>query len=165
MLQGLLPNVDLSSEELEDVLLEGKVCEIRMLFYVGKDLLRWIEQCLDSIDREPANTGIELQSFALFLVNHAPAPVREKLSLWGVQDFRSIFRRAIGLNAIFADAPDRDLLSEEFIRNYHRYSDQMFVTWRDAKLFHEIEAGAYHFDLYASAEYSRLLERQWTEAD
>ena len=44
MLQGLLPSGELSVEELELRLLDGRYCELRMLFYVGRDLMRWIEQ-------------------------------------------------------------------------------------------------------------------------
>jgi hypothetical protein len=44
MLQGLLPTGEQSSEELERTLLDGRYQEIRMLFYVGRDILRWIDQ-------------------------------------------------------------------------------------------------------------------------
>src|SRR5271170_2794400 len=47
MLQGLLPSGERSNEELDRALIDGRYCEIRMLFYVGKDLVRWIEQCLE----------------------------------------------------------------------------------------------------------------------
>ena len=40
VLQGLLPAGDRNTQEIERTLLEGRFCEIRMLFYVGKDLLR-----------------------------------------------------------------------------------------------------------------------------
>ena len=43
-LQGLLPVKDESLERLEEIVLEGRFCEIRMLFYVGKDTARWIDQ-------------------------------------------------------------------------------------------------------------------------
>ncbi len=48
MLQGLLPSGERTTEDLDRALLDGRYCEIRMLFYVGKDLVRWIEQCLDA---------------------------------------------------------------------------------------------------------------------
>src|SRR5262245_16320951 len=50
MLQGLLPTGELSTDELERRLLDGRYCEIRMLFYVGRDLMRWIEQCQEYVD-------------------------------------------------------------------------------------------------------------------
>src|SRR5271163_5199102 len=58
MLQGLLPTGERSTEDLDLSLLEGRYCEIRMLFYVGKDLVRWIDQCLE---RSEEHTS-ELQS-------------------------------------------------------------------------------------------------------
>src|ERR1700733_2202964 len=53
MLQGLLPSGERSTEELDRALIDGRYCEIRMLFYVGKDLVRWIEQCLEHISHTP----------------------------------------------------------------------------------------------------------------
>lgn len=165
MLQGILPSEHLATEQLEEILLEGRVCEIRMLFYVGKDLLRWIEQCVDFVSRERDfhDTGITEQSFAEMLVHDAPFAVADKLRQWGVQDYQSIFTRAIGLNAVFGDAPGRSSLSADFIRNYHQYADSLYATWRSAQSWVKVDPQAFRFDLYASAEYSRLLERQWTE--
>ena len=62
MLQGLLPSGERSTEELDRALIDGRYCEIRMLFYVGKDLVRWIEQCLDHI--EPS-TGARRLGYSL----------------------------------------------------------------------------------------------------
>ncbi|MBC8006711.1 MAG: hypothetical protein H7X76_01540, partial [Prolixibacteraceae bacterium] len=92
MLQGLLPNETQSIEQLQTILLDGRYCEVRMLFYVGKDLVRWIEQCAELVHREPALTGsgIEWQSFSNLLVEDSPQPVREKLSAWGVADYKAI---------------------------------------------------------------------------
>jgi len=53
VLQGLLPGKEETVERLQEVLLEGRYCELRMLYYVGKDADRWIEQCLDLVEREP----------------------------------------------------------------------------------------------------------------
>src|SRR5579864_7291332 len=50
-LQGLLPSGESSQEDLDRTLLEGRYSELRMLFYVGKDLARWIEQCVELVDR------------------------------------------------------------------------------------------------------------------
>jgi len=52
MLQGLLPSEGFSVEELEKALITGRNCEIRMLYYVGKDVLRWVEQCVEVAGRE-----------------------------------------------------------------------------------------------------------------
>src|SRR5262249_32750076 len=53
MLNGLLPNDESTEDELTRKLIEGRVCEIRMLFFVGKDLVRWINQCIDFVSGIP----------------------------------------------------------------------------------------------------------------
>jgi hypothetical protein len=165
MLQGLLPQGERSADELDRALLEGRYCEIRMLFYVGKDLARWIEQCLEHLDRQPQerNPGIKYQSFAAYLVNHTPPAVQAKLRKWGVADYQAIFTRALGLNAIFAGVPRRELLSDHFIRNYYRYADQMFACRQSETAFEDISRMGFEFEIYASGEYSRMLEREWAE--
>lgn len=165
MLQGLLPNESFSIEQLQAVLLDGRYCEIRMLYYVGKDLVRWIEQCTELVHRDPelCNSGIEWQSFAQLLVEDPPLPVREKLRTWGVADFRSIFGRAIGLNAVFAEPPDQLSLTEDFIRSYHQFADHMFAAKQAQSRFVVIRSAEFDFELFASGEYSRMLGRQWQE--
>ena len=65
-LQGLLPAGESTREDLDRALLEGRYSELRMLFYVGKDLARWIDQCLEFAERNQAflPAGIAYQSFA-----------------------------------------------------------------------------------------------------
>jgi hypothetical protein len=163
MMEGLLPSGDLTQEQLERALIEGRFCEIRMLVYVGKDLSRWLEQCLELVARDPElqEANITLQSFADLLIHDAPVGVRDKLSRWGVVDYRSIFSRAIGLNAVFADAPEQDLLGTDFIRNYFRFADQMFACRMSLGAFPRLASANFEFELYASGEYSRMLEREW----
>ena len=163
MLQGLLPNEEFSLSQLQELLVEGKICEIRMLFYVGKDLLRWIDQCVEmtSSDSEPQATRWSARSFAELLIQQTPPDVTEKLKVWGVQDYKAIFSRAIGLNSVFGFAPDRTSVSDEFIQAYHYYSDQLYTAWSNLEEYNSIEPGSFTFELYASAEYSRILERQW----
>ena len=165
MIQGLLPNSEFSAEQLDKKLLDGRFCEIRMLYYVGKDLLRWVEQCMDLVEREQELTkaGVKAQSFAAFLVEDPPEAVREKLKKWGVADYKAIFTRAVGLNAVFAEAPTRELLSDEFIRNYYRFADHMFACRQLLHAFSEVRSSNFTFDLYASGEYSRMLEREWED--
>ena len=129
ILQGLLPSGEASRDELNRSVLEGRYCEIRMLYYVGKDLRRWIEQCLEFVEHEPElrDDEIKFQSFANFLVRNAPVAVQQKLRRWGVADYKSIFSRALGLSALFSDVPSFDILSEDFIRNYYRYADQLYA--------------------------------------
>ena len=109
MLNGLLPQDESTEDELTRKLIEGRVCEIRMLFFVGKDLLRWVAHCQDFVSGIPelSGAGINEQSFAEFLVQNPPETVRTKLRGWGVYDYKSIFSRAIGLNAVFCEPPGR----------------------------------------------------------
>jgi len=166
MLQGLLPSGERSQEDLDRALLEGRYCEIRMLFYVGKDLIRWIEQCLEHIARHDdlRTAGIKYQSFAAYLVNHTPPAVQTELRKWGVADYKAIFTRALGLNAILAGVPRRELLADDFVRNYYRFADQMFQCRQSQTTFTDIGDLGFDFDIYASGEYSRMLEREWTES-
>jgi hypothetical protein len=165
MQQGLLPTGDFSEADLDRAVLEGRYCELRMLYYVGKDLIRWIEQCLEFAERDNQFQGrnVRSQSFAQFLIRHTPPPIQSKLRKWGVADYKAIFTRALGLNAIFAEVPPRTTLSDDFIRNYYRYADQFFATSQQGP-FLELDPRDFQFDLYASGEYSRMLERSWEEA-
>ena len=165
MLHGLLPSGEYSSDELERRLLDGRYCELRMVYYVGRDVMRWVEQCMDVVSRHPGAfpAGLEAQSFADYLVQNAPPCVEEKLRKWGVNDYRSIFARGIALNVMFAEAPVRGRLSDEFVRNYHRYADQIFQTYQTQATWESIDPRRVNFELYASGEYSRMLEQSWGE--
>lgn len=163
MLQGLLPSGEISRDELDRRLLDGRYCEIRMLFYVGKDLIRWIEQCLELVHRDEnlKQAGFGYQAFAALLVEAPPVPVREKLKKWGVADYKAIFARALGLNAVFEEAPERHKLTDDFIRHYYRYADQLYACKQLVWSFGDIQPKDFDFELYASGEYSRMLEREW----
>lgn len=164
MLQGLLPPGELSRDELDERLLSGRYCEIKMLFYVGRDLMRWIDQCLDLVSRDSSlqNVGVCYQAFAALLVDDPPRNVREKLKKWGVADYRSIFSRALGLNALFSELPSRELLTDEFVRHYYRYADQLYLCRQLLWNFTDVKPTQFDFDLFASGEYSRMLEREWS---
>lgn len=163
MLQGLLPTDDFATDDLTRKLLEGRMSEIRMLYFVGKDVLRWMAQCVDFVSRleELASRGLKEASFAALLVGDPPQNVVAKLQAWGVSDFRAIFSRGIGLNAVFRQAPEADRLSEEFVKNYYRFADHMFACRQHLEPFTEIDTRNFHFDLFASGEYSRMLEKEW----
>ncbi len=163
MLQGLLPSGDLATTELERRLLDGRYCELRMLFYVGRDLIRWIEQCMEYADSQDDLRSRELkfQSFAVYLVEHTPAKVVSKLKSWGVADYKAIFIRALGLNCVFNEVPDRFQLSDEFVRHYYRYADHMYFCRQQATIFAGLEPHEFDFELFASGEYTRMLEKEW----
>jgi hypothetical protein len=163
MLSGLIPNDGTEHEELKRRLMSGRYGEIRMLFYLGKDVFRWLDQCIESVERHPElnGTGIQRQSFAGLLTGSPPEPVKEKLTRWGVVDFVSIFSRAVGLNAAFAEPPGFDTMAEEFLRNYHRYADHLYQCYMESQPHRIIAPKNFQFDLYASGEYSRMLESEW----
>jgi hypothetical protein len=163
MLQGLLPAGHLSQEDLDQTLVNGRFCEIRMLYYVGRDLVRWIEQCIEQIDHEPELQGknYKFQTFAALLVEDAPAPVQAKLKKWGVADYKSIFSRALGLNSVFVEAPMQELLTPNFIKNYYRFADQMFAVQQHQTSFSRLPAEQFDFELFASGEYSKMLAKEW----
>jgi hypothetical protein len=163
ILEGLMPPGESDPEDLERVLLEGRMCEIRMLFYLGKDLHRWIEQCVDFAERveELTGAGLTFDSFAELLIHDPPALVREKLQKWGVGDYQAIFSRAIALRTLFAELPSEEVLSPEFVRNYFRYTDHVYACRQELCSLRKISSANFDFELYASGEYSRQLEREW----
>ena len=164
MLAGLIPDDGTDPEALRRRLLAGRYSEVRMLFFLGKDVFRWISQCLEWAGREALlqTAGITGQSFAALLTADPPEAVREKLLQWGVADYSSIFSRALGLNAMFAEPPAFDRLAEEFLRAYHRYADALYQCYMDSEPHRAIGKRNFRFQLYASGEYSRLLESEWS---
>jgi hypothetical protein len=166
-LSGLIPGDGSDYAELSRRLLAGRYSEIRMLFFLGKDVLRWIDQCLECAERIPELSGGEVypQSFAGLLTESPPAAVSEKLVRWGVADYVSIFSRAIGLNAQFAGPPAFESLAPDFVRNYHRYADVLFHCYMDSQAHRRLDSANFRFQLYASSEYSRMLESEWGTAE
>jgi hypothetical protein len=163
MLSGLIPSDGSDLEELKRRLLAGRYSEIRMLYFLGKDVFRWIDQCVEWGQRLPELSGVEIrpQSFAALLTADPPEAVKEKLVRWGVVDYPSIFARAAGLNAMFLQPPAFDTLTEEFLRNYHRYADFLYRCYMESQPYRTVTSANFHFALYASGEYSRLLESEW----
>jgi hypothetical protein len=163
MIQGLLPAGHNSAGDLQRALLDGRFSELRMLYYVGKDLQRWIEQCIEFLQRSEGGLpeGVTQQSFASLLIDDTPATISEKLKKWGVNDFKSIFSRSLGLNAMFSLAPTPEILNEDFIRNYFRFADHLYLAYQGHGNHVRLSADRFQFDLYSSGEYSRMLERSW----
>lgn len=166
MIHGLLPADADAPNRLEERLLIGRYCEISMLYYLGKDLLRWVMQCMDFAERndELLQTGVRPESFVVLLVEDTPAEVREKLRAWGVHEYNSIFARALGLHAIFESLPPRDSLAPDFMRHYHHFADGLFACRQQLFRFPRIPAHSFDFQLYASGEYARMLEQEWGTA-
>ena len=165
MLSGLIPNDGTEPDELNRRILAGRYSEVRMLFFLGKDVFRWLEQCMDCVTRMPelGERQWRPQSFAALLTASTPQDVKEKLARWGVADYIAIFGRAIGLNTMFRNPPAFGDLTEEFLRNYHRYADSLFECYLNLEQYEKLDPRRFRFNLYASGEYSRILESQWEE--
>jgi hypothetical protein len=159
----LLQEESLSEVELNQRILEGRYCEVRMLFYLGKDLSRWLDQCMEVVDRdeELRQSGLKRGSFASLLVEDPPPPVQERLRSWGVADFKTIFRRALGLHAVFATLPASDSLSEDFLRSYHRFADCLFGCHFESAQCAKLRQTDFQFEIYTSGEYAKRLEKEW----
>ncbi len=162
-LQGFLPRQEASAEDLDQQLLRGRHAELRMLYYIGKDVMRWMEQCAESASATVAfeNRRVRPETFAVFLVQHVPTHVRTKLEGWGVLDFCALFRRSIGLHSVFHEFPAAETFSPDFLRRYHRHLDQWYENRLKDAAFDRPEAEDFIFDLYASGEYTLMLEQSW----
>jgi len=162
MLHGLMPT-DVDSDELGRRILLGRYNEVRMLFFLGKDIFRWTDQCQEITNKVEIlkTVGIRAQSFAALLVEAPPKCVTDKLNAWGVSDQKTIFSRAIGLRSAFEELPPMELLSALFLRNYHRYADNLYACYHRLGPFAEIDSANFPFELYGSEEYSRLLSAQF----
>lgn len=162
-LQGFLPRDETPIDELDRQLLRGRYAELRMLFYIGKDVARWTGQCAETIEVTGAfpDRRIRTESFAVFLVQHVPAHVRAKLEGWGVLDFCALFRRSIGLHAVFQELPPVEAFDPEFLRRYHKHLDLWYEQRLKEWVFDRPEADEFTFDLYASGEYTLMLEQSW----
>ena len=162
MLHGLVPS-DVDVDELGRRILIGRHNEVRMLYFLGKDIFRWMGQCQEIVEKEESlkTLGIRQQSFASMLVDSPPKVVTDKLAAWGVSDQRTIFTRAIGLRGAFEELPSMELLSPLFLRNYHRYADHLYSCYQRLGPFTTIDSGNFPFELYGSEEYSRLLAEQF----
>lgn len=148
--------------EIHERVMLGRYQEIRMLLFLGKDIFRWIDQCLDQLSRS-GDIGIRTtpQCFSTLVVDSPPEAVRVKLEEWGVSDRRAVFSRAIGIRCLFEEPPEIGMLSPMFLENYHRFADYAYVCFQQMKPYQPIDATRFDFQIFASEEYSRMLAEQW----
>jgi len=165
MLAGLAARDGTEDEILQRRVITGRYAELRMLYFIGKDVMRWLEQCAEWAASVPEleDACLRRQSFARLITVCPPEQVREKLTRWGVTDYLAIFSRAIGFNALFSEPPPLEILSRDFLLCYHRYGDLFYQGFMEAETHGAITAANFHFQLYASGEYSRLLESKWEQ--
>jgi len=124
-----------------------------MLYYVGKDLLRWIDQSMEfAASNASLCPRVSSGRASRALVQDAPPTVEAKLRN-GAWRTTVIFARAIGLNCMFAEAPPINVLAGEFVRNYFRYADQLFASYQSQTSFTRLTASDFQFELYSSGEY------------
>jgi len=140
--------------------LEAYRLELKMLCCLGKDLVRWIEQCLDFARMNPDVPALSEGQLMDLLVENPPESVVRKMQQWGVSDFRTIFARSLGLAAVFPHPPAREYVSDVFVLDFARYADTLYRVRRHS-LPAATEAGSFMFEVYASGEYAQLLERAW----
>jgi len=100
-----------------------------MLYFVGKDVRRWIGQCAELVARtgELENLNIREQGFAGRLIYYPPATVVEKLRKGEVANAQSVFSRAIGIATLFREVPTVEELSETFLMHDHSFADHLLV--------------------------------------
>jgi hypothetical protein len=160
-LSGLSRSDD-DEEELQRRVLAGRYQEIRMLLFLGKDLFRWLQQCVDFMERSSdADPRISEQSFASLLVEDSPRAVGEKLERWGVTDRRAVFSRAIGVNSLFTSPPPFESLSPILIKNYHCFADHAYICFQHLHPILALDPKRYDFEIYASEEYTKMVSDQW----
>jgi hypothetical protein len=156
--------VDSPEEEsaLTRRMLAGRYQEIRMLLFLGKDIFRWMQQCVEHLrGSDAADERIVEQSFAALVVENPPVTVGRKLEGWGVTDRRAVFSRAIGIHSIFESPPPVSSLAPIFLKNYHRYADHAYICYQHSRAFLPLDGVSCQFEVYASEEYSRLLSEGW----
>jgi hypothetical protein len=67
MLSGMIPGDGTDPADLKRRLMRGRYSEMRMLFFLGKDVMRWMDQCMEWAERVPELAGagdLCAQSFA-----------------------------------------------------------------------------------------------------
>jgi hypothetical protein len=154
--RGGMAETDLEKEPL----LRGRYTEFRMLCLVGKDVMRWIGQCMDFAGRDEvlARAGMVPQSFAALLVQCTPPPVAARFESWGVSGYHQVLSRAIGVSSVFANPPDYGVIAAEFLEQYYVYADRLFACYMALAPSSPFDAARFRFSLYTSDEYLHTLD-------
>jgi hypothetical protein len=150
-------------ESLRDSGLEARYDEFRMLCLIGKDLNRWLEQCVEVASRDAELACLSEGDFIAALLFAPPASVLQKMRIWGVRQYQTIFSRAIGLNSVFPHPPSASDVSESFLRGFQRYADALYDARAKAQGAAAAQEITFAFEIYASGEYSSHLESIWAE--
>ena len=141
--------------------LESRYSEMCMLCYLGRDLDRWLRQCVEMASGRPHADGLGESSFVNLLLFDPPAAVIRKMHDWNVPNFQLVFSRAIGLNSVYPVPPAAARVSEPLLRSFHLYADALFEARVRLAPGAEIRHEDFDLEIYSSGEYTRLLEREW----
>ena len=141
--------------------LKSRYAELCMLCSIGRDLNQWISECLEGA--QPAD-GVTASSYISLLLFDAPRNVKTKMADWGVPYYQTIFSRALGLNLVYPLAPAPDAISESLLESFHVYADSLFDLRLHMSPGAELHGQDYTFDIFASHEYTQLLESEWANA-
>jgi hypothetical protein len=150
-----------SAGDNEALRAEARRLELRMLCCLGKDLTRWLGQCVEFAAGDPALASVSEGHFMDLLVDNPPENVTRKMHSWGVIDFRTIFARALGLCAVLPNPPAREQVSDTFVRDFARYADALYRARRLTLPSSVPTAPKLQFEVYASGEYAQMLEKSW----
>jgi hypothetical protein len=141
--------------------LNARYAELRMLCFIGKDLNRWLEHCVELLATEPEHSGVTESSLIRYLLFDPPDALVRKMQLWEVNNYQLIFARALGLNSVFSDPPAPDEVPPRLLQDFHAYADALFDARLKLSPGGEIPDQAFEFEVYASGEYIALLEKLW----
>jgi hypothetical protein len=150
-------------EPLRDSCLQARYDELCMLCLIGKDLNRWLAQCLELASRDSELAGLSECNFITVLLFAPPTPLLRKMHTWGVRNFQLLFSRAIGLNAVFPDPPSANHVSDAFLRDFHRYADALYDVRLKSEDATVVPEDVFTFEIYASSEYLTHLETSWQD--
>jgi hypothetical protein len=150
-----------SADDTEILRTEARLLEMRMLCCLGMDLTRWLGQCVEFAAADPTLAAASEGHFMDLLVDDPPESVSRKMLAWGVNDFRTIFARSLGLAAIFPYPPAPGQISDTFVRDFVRYADMLYRTRRLALPPSAAGTLSFQFEVYASGEYAQMLEKSW----
>jgi hypothetical protein len=150
-------------DPLTKVYLETRYNEFRILCLIGKDLNRWLGQCVELGSRDPELKGLSECDFIAVLLFYPPLPVLQKLRSWGAKNYQMIFSRAIGLNAVFPHPPSFNDVSADFLRDLGRYADALY----DARLRVGQPAANHEdrftFEILVSGEHFSFPDSSWAD--
>jgi hypothetical protein len=155
------------SDELTRRLMATRYVEFRMLCFIGKDINRWLEQCVEFSANQPELGALSEANLINLLLFHPPAGVVRKLSDWKVENYRVVFSRALGLSTVYMQPPSAGQLPLALLRDLSRYADALFECRIGLHRDRNVEMGnrGLHFKLYASGEYLRLFEKSWDDSE